>query len=78
MAWIGIRPLAMSWPPARRMAEANGRGPQVLVDEDAGDAAGIHGGGEVVDVLLGERLDELGLEPRELARARRDRRAPGP
>ena len=24
MAWIGIRPLAMSWPPARRMAEANG------------------------------------------------------
>ena len=24
MAWMGIRPLAISWPPARRMAEANG------------------------------------------------------
>ena len=24
MAWIGILPLAMSWPPARRAAEANG------------------------------------------------------
>ncbi len=24
MAWMGMRPLAMSWPPARRMAEANG------------------------------------------------------
>ena len=24
MAWIGIRPLAMSCPPARRMAEAKG------------------------------------------------------
>ena len=24
MAWIGIRPLAISWPPARRAAEANG------------------------------------------------------
>src|SRR3954462_4133284 len=24
MAWIGIRPLAMSWPPERRAAEANG------------------------------------------------------
>ena len=24
MAWIGIRPLAMSWPPERRAADANG------------------------------------------------------
>ena len=24
MAWMGMRPLAMSWPPARRAAEANG------------------------------------------------------
>ena len=50
---------------------AHGRGerggPQVLVDEDRGDAARVHGRGEVVDILFGEGLRELRLEPREFA-----------
>ena len=43
------------------------RGPQVLVHEDGGDAPGLHRGGEVLDVLLGERLRELCLETGKLA-----------
>src|SRR3954469_17564544 len=38
------------------------RGPGVLVDQDAGDAARVHRGGEVLDVLLGQQLGELRLE----------------
>src|SRR4029079_1095505 len=37
-------------------------GPQVLVNEDAGDAAGVHRGGEVLHVILGQRLGELTLD----------------
>src|SRR6478736_9551640 len=50
---------------------AHGRGerrrPDVLVDEDTGDAARLHGGSEVLDVLFGKRLDELRLESLQLA-----------
>src|SRR3954447_13708367 len=38
------------------------RRPGVLVDQYARDAAGVHGGGEVGDVLLGQELGELGLK----------------
>src|SRR6476619_2855772 len=37
------------------------RCPQVLPDEDAGGAAGVHGGGEVGDVLLRQELRQLRL-----------------
>src|SRR3954451_9699753 len=49
---------------ATRVAGGGGErcGPGVLVDQDARDAAGLHRGGEVVDVLLGQQLGELGLE----------------
>src|SRR4051812_31390639 len=39
-----------------------GRRPRVFVDDDAGDASGVHGGCEVLDVFFGEQLGELGLE----------------
>ena len=38
------------------------RRPEVLVDEHAGDASGVHRGGEVHDVVRGEQFGELGLE----------------
>src|SRR3954470_19439384 len=38
------------------------RRPDVLVDQHTGHAAGIHRGSEVLDVLLGQQLGELGLE----------------
>src|SRR4051812_16728483 len=38
------------------------RRPGVLVDQDAGDAARVHRGGEVLDVLFGEQLGQLRLE----------------
>src|SRR3954451_14275390 len=38
------------------------RCPGVLVHEDARDTARIHGGREVLDVLLGQELCELSLE----------------
>src|SRR3954468_24023438 len=50
--------------PATRVA-GGGRercGPRVLVDQHAGDASGVHRGGEPGDVLLGQQLGELGLE----------------
>ena len=54
MAWIGIRPLAISWPPEWRAAAANGRRPAVLPDQHAGYRARLHGRREVLDVVLGE------------------------
>ena len=39
-----------------------GRGPEVLPDQDAGGAARLHGGGEVRDVVLGQQLRQLGLD----------------
>ena len=46
---------------------AERRGPHVLVDEDRSDAARIHRGGEVRNVVLGQRMHELGLESGDLA-----------
>ena len=40
------------------------RRPDVLVDEHAGHTAGLHRRREVLDVLLGEQLGQLGLELR--------------
>src|SRR6185295_16728198 len=37
------------------------RRPEVLPDEDAGGAAGVHGSGEVDDVLLRQQLRQLSL-----------------
>ena len=39
---------------------------------------GLHGGGEVLDVVLGQELGELGLEAPAARRARRRRTAPSP
>ena len=44
-----------------------GRRPEVLPDENPGSAAGVHGGGEVLDVVLGQQLCELGFDGLELA-----------
>src|SRR3954463_3618989 len=38
------------------------RGPEVLEDEHAGRAAGLHGGREVLDVLGGQQLRQFGLD----------------
>ena len=64
MAWIGMRPLAISCPPAWRTAEANGAAQRFSKISDTGDAAGVHGGREVEDVLLGQGLGELRLDAR--------------
>src|SRR6476469_11188580 len=45
--------------PSRRRER---RGPQVLPDEHARGASRLHGGGEVIDVLGGQQLCQLGLE----------------
>src|SRR6478736_1899373 len=42
-------------------------GPHVLVDEDAGDAAGIHRGGQVLHVVFGQGLRQLGFQAGELS-----------
>src|SRR5437868_9456224 len=42
------------------------RGPQVLVDEDSGNAARIHGRGEVSDVIRGEKFGEVGLDANQI------------
>src|SRR6185436_13308070 len=34
-------------------------GPQILIDEHARDAAGIHGGRKMLDIVLRQRLGEL-------------------
>ena len=44
----------------RRCAESGS--PQVLPDEHSGGASRIHGSGEVLDVLLGQQLRQLGLK----------------
>src|SRR6478735_6264520 len=36
--------------------------PQVLPDEHAGRAAGVHGSGQVLDVVRGQELGQLGLD----------------
>src|SRR4051812_11949912 len=41
---------------------SKGGGPQVLPDEYAGSAPGLHRGGELRDVVLGEQFRQLGLE----------------
>src|SRR3954464_10978031 len=38
------------------------RGPQVLPDEHARGAARVHRGGQVLDVVRGQQLSELGLD----------------
>src|SRR5580765_4786712 len=45
---------------SRRRGE--GRGPQVLPDEHSRSAPGLHGGGEMYDVLFGQQLRQLRLE----------------
>src|SRR3954465_14173109 len=49
----------------RRRREAGG--PQVLPNEHAGGAAGLHRRGEVEDVLLGQELGQFGLQCLELS-----------
>src|SRR3954469_25317119 len=49
----------------RRRGEA--RGPQVLPDEHAGGAVGLHGRGEVCDVFGGQQLGQLGLQCLQLS-----------
>jgi hypothetical protein len=38
------------------------RCPEVLPDENPGGASGLHGGGEVFDVVGGQQLRELNLD----------------
>src|SRR6185436_12905330 len=42
-------------------------GPQVLPDKHAGGASGVHGGGEVLDVFLGQQFCQLRLDCFELS-----------
>src|SRR3954451_18348717 len=55
--------LAARVPCRRREA----RGPQVLPDEHAGGAAGLHRRGEVQDVVLGQELGQFGLQCLQLS-----------
>ena len=66
MAWMGMRPLAVSCPPERRAAEAKGGRPAVLPDEDAGNGARLHGICQVRDVVRGQHLSDLGLDLAQL------------
>src|SRR4051794_35493048 len=43
------------------------RGPDVLVDDDSGRAARIHGGGEMFYVVLGQQLGKLGFQSSQLS-----------
>ena len=51
MAWIGIRPLAMSWPPERRAADANGAAHRLSLDQ-LGNSS-----------VLGSCVNRCGLPP---------------
>ena len=61
MAWIGIRPVATSWPPDRRAAAANGAAQQ-FSQTSTPDGPGLHGRREMLDVFFGEDRGETGLD----------------
>ena len=67
IAWIGIRPLAINWPPERRAADANGAAHLFSIDEHAGCASWLHRGGEMFDVLRGQQFRQLSLECLQLS-----------
>ena len=66
MAWTGIRPLAIELPAGVADGGPEPRGPQVLEDEDGAQGARLHDLAEGEDVLLGQGLGQLRLEPGEL------------
>ena len=61
-----MRPLATSWPPERRTAAGEGRGPGVLEDEQGGRGAGLQRAAGLVDVVVGEQPRGGALEDRQL------------
>ncbi len=55
-----MRPLATSWRPAWRTAEANGAAHRVSHTNTAAETARLDGGGPVFDVLFAEHRGEPG------------------
>ena len=66
MAWMGMRPLATSWPPARRAEVAKGIAHLFSQTTTPATEPGSHSGRQVHDVLLGEYLGDLLLEREQL------------
>src|SRR4051794_32457904 len=62
IAWIGMRPSAISWPPARRAAEANGAAHRFSQINTPAVLPGLHRRREVVDVFCRQQLAELRLD----------------
>ena len=56
---MGMRPLAISWPPPRPTADANGAAQEFSQTSTPAAGTGVHGGSEVYDILLGEEFGEL-------------------
>ena len=67
IAWVGIRPLATSWPPDLRTAEPNGAAQVVLPDQRGSRAARLQHPADLLDVRLGEKHCKIRLRRAQLA-----------
>jgi hypothetical protein len=56
---MGILPLAISWPPERRTADAKGAAHRFSQMSTPSRAPRLHRRGEVVDILRGQELCQL-------------------
>src|SRR5689334_22056380 len=62
IAWMGMRPLAISWPPARRAADARGAAHRFSEMSTPAVLAGSMDAAILLDVVLGQQLGQLGLQ----------------